>query len=178
MKIIITNRNTKLHPDFEEWVEKKLSKLDKFFDENAIAEVTVVEEHNQQTVEITIRHSGMIFRAEDTADDALTALDKLVDILLRQIRKNKTRLEKKLREDAFKGQMPWSEEEAKEENDSEYKIVRTKKFAVKPMDVEEAILQMNMLGHQFFMFRNMDSDEINVVYARHNGDYGLLEPNE
>lgn len=101
------------------------------------------------------------------------ALDKLIDKLVRQIRKNKTRLEKRLREEAFAVPPPPEEEETEEE----YAVVRSKSFPVKPLDVEEAILQMNLLGHQFYMFRNMDSGEINVVYRRQDGHYGLLEPN-
>lgn len=100
------------------------------------------------------------------------AVDRLVDILLRQIRKNKTRLEKRLRSGAFVDSI-----EPEAEESETYRIVRSKSFPVKPLDVEEAILQMNLTGHQFYMFRNMDSGEINVVYRRKNGDYGLLEPN-
>lgn len=173
MKITITGRKVSITPSLSDRVEKKLSKLDKFFETDAAADVTVTQEKNSQRVEITIRNEGMLFRAEGTATEAAEAMDKLVDVLFRQIRRNKTRLEKRLRTGAFVG-------EAAGDNDSgteEIRIVRSKKFPVKPMDVEEAVLQMNMLGHQFFMFRNMDTNEINVVYSRRDGDYGLLEPN-
>ncbi|HJD23066.1 MAG TPA: ribosome-associated translation inhibitor RaiA [Firmicutes bacterium] len=172
MKITITRRKVPATEAFTERTEKKLAKLDKFFDSDAAAEVTVTQERNLQRVEITIRHNGLLFRAEDAAADANEVVDKLVDVLFRQIRRNKTRLEKRLRDDAFAALPP--DEEAEE---PEFRVVRSKKFPVKPMDVEEAILQMNMLGHQFYMFRNMDTNEINVVYARRDGDYGLLEPN-
>lgn len=172
MKITMTGRKVTLRPAFVERTETKLSKLDKFFDTDAAADVTVTAERDQHRVEVTIHCNGMIFRAEETAEDMNEAVDRLVDILLRQIRKNKTRLEKRLRSGAFvDGYEPETEES------ETYRIVRSKSFPVKPLDVEEAILQMNLTGHQFYMFRNMDSGEINVVYRRKNGDYGLLEPN-
>ncbi|MCI9415305.1 MAG: ribosome-associated translation inhibitor RaiA [Clostridiales bacterium] len=170
MKVNITGRKISLRPSFTEKTEKKLAKLDKFFEDAAQADVTVVPEGNMRKMEITIRQGGMVFRAEETAQELEEALDKLVDKLVRQIRKNKTRLEKRLREGAFMEEPPAEAEEG------DYRVVRSKTFPVKPLDVEEAILQMNLTGHQFFMFRNMDSGEINVVYRRHNGDYGLLEP--
>ena len=172
MKITMTGRKVTLRPAFVERTETKLSKLDKFFDTDAAADVTVTAERDQHRVEVTIRCNGMIFRAEETAEDMNEAVDRLVDILLRQIRKNKTRLEKRLRSGAFvDGYEPETEES------ETYRIVRSKSFPVKPLDVEEAILQMNLTGHQCYMFRHMDSGEINVVYRRKNGDYGLLEPN-
>ena len=165
MKITMTGRKVTLRPAFVERTETKLSKLDKFFDTDAAADVTVTAERDQHRVEVTIRCNGMIFRAEETAEDMNEAVDRLVDILLRQIRKNKTRLEKRLRSGAFvDGYEPETEES------ETYRIVRSKSFPVKPLDVEEAILQMNLTGHQFYMFRNMDSGEINVVYRRKNGD--------
>ena len=172
MKITMTGRKVTLRPTFVERTETKLSKLDKFFDTDAAADVTVTAERDLHRVEVTIRCSGMVFRAEEAAEDMNEAVDRLVDILLRQIRKNKTRLQKRLRSGAFVDSI-----EPEAEESETYRIVRSKSFPVKPLDVEEAILQMNLTGHQFYMFRNMDSGEINVVYRRKNGDYGLLEPN-
>ena len=172
MKITMTGRKVTLRPTFVERTETKLSKLDKFFDTDAAADVTVTAERDLHRVEVTIRCSGMVFRAEEAAEDMNEAVDRLVDILLRQIRKIKTRLEKRLRSGAFVDSI-----EPEAEESETYRIVRSKSFPVKPLDVEEAILQMNLTGHQFYMFRNMDSGEINVVYRRKNGDYGLLEPN-
>lgn len=171
MKMTTTGRKCTLRPSFVERTEAKLSKLDKFFDAGAAADVTVSNERDRQRVEITIRYNGMVFRAEETAEDANEAVDRLMDVLLRQIRKNKTRLEKRLRSHAFDDvvhEPDWAEEE--------YNVVKSKSFPVKPMDVQEAILQMNLIGHQFYMFRNGDTGEINVVYHRRDGDYGLLEP--
>src|SRR5690606_18943713 len=106
--------------------------------------------------------------------DMYASIDKSVDVLERQIRKNKTRLAKKLHEDAFEPENFKVKEEIPEEE--EFNVVRSKRFAIKPMDVEEAILQMNLLGHQFFVFSNADTNEVNVVYKRKDGNYGLIEP--
>lgn len=172
MNINITGRKFDLKDSFKARVEKKLSKFNKFFDEDAQANVTVTIEKNRQTVEVTIKSGGMFFRAEDTAYLMEDALDKVVDYLTRQIRKNKTRLEKRLHEEILLD----APLDSYDEQEDEYKVVRSKRFPVKPLDVDEAILQMNMLGHEFFMFRNSETNEINVVYRRHDGDYGVLEP--
>ena len=172
MKVTMTGRKCSLRPSFVERTETKLSKLDKFFDSDAKADVTVTSERNLMRVEITIRYNGMVFRAEDAAAEPNEAVDRLMDVLLRQIRKNKTRLEKRLRVHAFDD----IETGGMEENEDEFHVVRSKSFPVKPLDVEEAILQMNLIGHQFYMFRNGETGEINVVYRRRDGNYGLLEP--
>lgn len=177
MKIAITSRKVNLRDNFKERVEKKLSKFNRIFDEDAQANVTVTLEKNRQTVEVTIRQNGMVYRAEQTAEEMNDALDAVVDVLGRQIRKNKCRLEKKMRAavlDDFLAQEEFLDADDMEEK--EYEIVRSKRFPVKPLDVEEAILQMNMVGHQFYMYRNAETGEINVVYKRKDGTYGLLEP--
>ena len=158
----------------EELAEKKLAKFDRIFDQDAEATVTVTVERNRQTVEITIRQRGAIFRAENTAMDMNEALDHCVSALGRQMRRNKTRLEKAKKVD------PGMEfaDSYYDEPEEELQVVRTKRFAVKVMGPEEAIMQMNMLDHEFFMFRDDVSGEINVVYRRKNGDYGLLVPDE
>jgi putative sigma-54 modulation protein len=173
MKVTITGRKVLITDNFSQRTEKKLAKLDKFFDTDALAEVTVSQERNLHRVEITIRNGGLIFRAEDAAVDPNEVVDNLIDVLFRQIRRNKTRLEKKLRKDAFNDMNLLQANEPEQD----YLVVRSKKFSVKPMDVEEAILQMILLEHKFFMFRNIDTNEINVVYCRKDGNYGLLEPN-
>ena len=176
MKIAITSRKVNLRDNLKERVEKKLSKFNRIFDEDAQANVTVTLEKNRQTVEVTIRQNGMVYRAEQTAEEMNDALDAVVDVLGRQIRKNKCRLEKKMRAavlDDFLAQEELDEDDMEEK---EYEVVRSKRFPVKPLDVEEAILQMNMVGHQFYMYRNAETGEINVVYKRKDGTYGLLEP--
>lgn len=176
MKITITGRKVTLRNHFKERVEKKLSKFNRIFGEDAVANVTVTMEKNRQTVEVTIRQGGMVYRAENTSLEMNDALDEVIAALGRQIRKNKTRLEKKVRSgvlDDFIAQETIASEEPEE---TEYQIVRSKHFPVKPLDAEEAILQMNMVGHQFYMYRNASTGEINVVYRRKDGTYGLLEP--
>lgn len=171
MNIKIVGRKVTLRDNFKALVEKKLTKFDRIFDEDAEAIVTVTLEKNRQTVEITIKQRGLIYRAEATALEMNDALDVVISKLGKQIRKNKTRLEnaKKVREaDVFDSYY--------DEPEEEYSVVKTKRFFVKVMNVEEAILQMNLLGHEFFMFRNDAGGEINVVYKRNDGNYGLLEP--
>ncbi len=172
MKITIVGRKVNLRNNFKELAERKLSKFDRIFDEDAEATVTVTVERNRQTVEITIKQRGMIYRAEETAMEMNDALDEVISALGRQIRRNKTRLEKakKVNPDI---DFP---DALYDEPDEEIHVVRTKSFFVKVMTPEEAILQMNMLDHQFFMFRDDASGEINVVYRRKDGDYGLLVP--
>lgn len=180
MKFNIIGRKVNLKDNFKERVYKKLGKFEKIFAEDAEAVVTVTLEKNRQTVEVTIRDNGMMYRAESTALEMNDALDAVVDILGGQIRKNKTKLSKKLKPDSFEqyfANEPTGYDDVSLEED-DYAVVRTKTFSVKPLNVEEAILQMNMIGHEFFMFRNCNTNEINVVYKRKNGTYGLLEPED
>ena len=171
MNITMQARKTTVKDSFRERVEKKLRKFDRFFDEEAYATVTVTNERDRETVEVTIQSGGMIYRAERTTTDRMDSLDAVVDVLFKQIVKNKSKLEQRLRSGAFH---PSYQDEPMEEPD--YQPVRTKRFALKPMDVEEAILQMNLLEHTFFMFRNKATDAVCVVYLRNDGSYGLLEP--
>ncbi|MCY1713175.1 ribosome hibernation-promoting factor, HPF/YfiA family [Caproiciproducens galactitolivorans] len=175
MKISITGRKVNLRDNFKELATKKLSRFDRIFDEDAQANVVVTLERNRQTVEITIKSRGRIYRAEATDFEMNDALDQVISALGRQIRKNKTRLEKEIHSTAL-DQYVQDYLHSPEEESGEYNIVRKKHFFVKPLSVEEAILQMNLLGHQFFMFRDEESGEINVVYKRKDGNYGLLEP--
>lgn len=175
MNITINGRKVNLKDNFKERVEKKLSKFDKIFGDSANANVTVTLEKNRQTVEVTIRHNGVVYRAENTCDEMNEALDNVIDIIAGQIRKNKSKLEKRFRSNSISEYL-MDESPVEEHSASEYKVVKSKQFPVKPLDIEEAILQMNLIGHQFFMFRNFDTNEVNVVYRRKNGTYGLLEP--
>ncbi len=171
MKITYTARKVTLKDNFKQRVEKKLAKFDKLFSENANANVVVTLEKNRQTVEITIRDHSMVFRAESTMPEMNDALEKVIDILMRQIRKNKTRLAKKLKS----GSIDELFETPTEESEEEYQVLRKKQVFVKPITVDEAILEMNMVNHNFFMFVNSDTNEVNVVYKRADGNYGLLE---
>ncbi|MDR2931978.1 MAG: ribosome-associated translation inhibitor RaiA [Oscillospiraceae bacterium] len=174
MTISIAAKGTTIRDSFKASLDKKLSKLDRFFDNDASANVTVTHEGGRETVEVTIKASGMFFRAEKTTGDRLDSLDSVVDALFRQIVKNKTKLEKRLHKTAF---APGYDDDFIGTEDA-YEIVRSKRFTMKPMDVDEAILQMNMVGHNFYMFLNSDTEEICVVYKRNDGNYGLLEPGE
>jgi len=171
MKISITGRKCSPRDSFKERAEKKLAKVERLFGPDTEAQITATVEKTEQIVEVTVTKSGMIFRAEERAANMNDALDRCVDSLVRQIRKNKTRLEKRLHESSFQvfaGDEPVTEEE-------DY-VVRTKVVALKPESVEEAILQMNLLGHQFYLFRNSTTEAINLVYQRKDGGYGVLEP--
>lgn len=172
MKITITGRKCSPRESFKDHAEKKLTKIEKFFGPEAEAKITVTVEKSSQTVEITVANGGMIFRAQERAENMNEALDKCVDTLIRQIRKNKTRLEKKLRAasfDAFAEADPVSEE-------VDYELVRKKTVVLKPQSVEEAILQMNLVGHQFYVFLDEENGDVSVVYKRSDGGYGLITP--
>lgn len=170
MKVRVTGRKMELQDKLIKIAKKKIDKLSKFFGDDAEVVMTFSEQKDNKTVEMTIYSAGMIYRAEETCLDEYAAIDKVVDVIERQIRKNKTRLEKRLRDTAFS--VP---DEKLEEEETEFKIVKTKKHALKPMSAEEAILQMNLVGHAFFVFLNADTDEDNIVYKRRDGNYGLIE---
>lgn len=171
MNITVIGRKVNLRENFKELVQRKLQKFERIFDADADTTVTVTLERNRQTVEITVKQRDMIYRAEASALEMNEALDDVVAALGRQIRKNKTRLER-----AKKVQQFELSDEYYDEPDEEIEIAKRKSFFVKTMTVEEAILQMNLLGHTFFMFRDEGSGEINVVYKRNDGKYGVLEP--
>ncbi len=172
MKITIIGRKCTPRESFKERAEKRLAKVEKFFGDEAEAKITATVEKNEQIVEVTIFHDGMIYRSQERAVNMNDALDRCADSIVRQIRKNKTRVEKKLRKAAFE------ELEAVEtfEPEDNYEIIRSKEIALKPQSVDEAILQMNLLDHQFYVFLDSTSYKICVVYARKDGGYGLIIP--
>ena len=170
MNIKIVGRKVNLRENFKELVQRKLSKFDRIFDEDADATVTVTLEKNRQTVEIMIKQRGMLYRAEATASEMNEALDDVVAALGNQIRRNKKRAQK-----MQPVELPDTYYDMPDEED-EPEIAKRKTFYVKVMTVEEAILQMEMLGHTFFMYRDGDTGEIDVVYKRRDGKYGVLEP--
>lgn len=175
MKITYVARKVNLRDNFKDRVEHKLKKFSKIFSENAEATVVVTLEKNRQTVEITIRDNAMVFRAESTMAEMNDALDKVVDLISGQLRKHKTRLSKRIKtgsvDDLFA-----AFDDADGVDEDELDVVRRKQIPIKPISVEEAILQMEMVGHKFYMFTNADTNLINVVYVRNDGAYGLLEP--
>ncbi len=176
MKITYVARKVTLRDNFKELVERKLKKLEKVFSDSAEATVVVTLERNRQTVEITIRDGSMVYRAESTMQEMNDALDKVVDLISRQLRKHKTRLSKRLKAGSLDDL--YVDDTAEFPVEDELSIVRKKQIPVKPVSVEEAILQMEMIGHKFYMFTNSETGEINVVYVRNNGAYGLLEPSK
>ena len=171
MKITIVGRQMNVWDSTKEMAEKKIAKLDKYFGSEASAAVTFSCKRERDTVEITIHGANTIFRAEVDDTSFQNAMDRCVEIIDRQIRKNKTRLEKRFKENEFI--LPDLGEELDE--DPEF-IVRNKEFELFPMTVEEAIMQMNLLGHQFFVFFNDETGNVCVVYARKDGTYGLINP--
>ena len=177
MKFKIIGRRYDVTDKIRDYVEKKLGKLDKFFKDESEARVVIGTIKDNDYIEATIYAAGMMYRAEASDKEILAAIDKIVDVIERQIRKNKTRLSKKIKRDAtldanlISGATYTEGEETKE-----FEVVKTKRFTVKPMDAEEAVMQMEMLGHSFFVFRNAHSYEINVFYKRKDGTYGLIDP--
>ncbi|MBE6702637.1 MAG: ribosome-associated translation inhibitor RaiA [Ruminococcaceae bacterium] len=170
MKMTVSGKQMTVRQSLKDLTEKKLAKFDRFFGDDAEAIVVYSCRHDLQYIEITINYGGTIFRSEEGAESFQNAIDEAMESLERQIRKNKTRLEKRLRSGAFESPLP---DDVDEEEEGEFKI-RTKSFPIKPMSVEEAILQMNLLEHQFFVFRDAETNEPCVVYRRKAGDYGLI----
>ena len=169
MIITYVGRQIEVPEDFKPIAEKKLAKYDKFFRDEPQTVIKLSRERAGERVEVTITAGGMIYRGEESADTFRTALDLATGAIERQIRKNKTRLEKRLRSGIPKDFEP-AEESADEP------IIRTKTFPLRPMSPEEAILQMNLLGHDFFVYSDTVTGATNVVYKRRDGDYGVIVP--
>ena len=171
MNITIIGRKCNPREDFRTRAEKRLAKIERLLGEEVSAKVTATVEKTCQIVEITVSKGGILFRAEERAENITDALDECVDSLIRQIRKNKTKLDRKLHSlviDDFFG------DEVEEEG--EFDVIREKTVALKPQSVEEAILQMNLLDHQFYVFLNSANEKICVVYSRKDGGYGWIIP--
>lgn len=171
MKTTIVGRKCTPKESFKLHAEKKLEKLEKFFYDEAEAKITVTVEKSEQIVELTITSGGMFFRAEESAVDMNDALDACIDFIIRKIRKNKTKMSKRVRADVFDSYIIEDDDA-----DETFDIIRSKSVYLKPEMPEEAILQMEMLGHQFYLFINGENDKTCVVYKRKDGGYGLIEP--
>ena len=172
MKVSIFGKQLTVRESLRDMVEKKLAKFDKFFGADTEAFVTCRARKGVKILEITINYNGATFRSEEESETFITALDRAVEGLERQIRKNKTRLEKRVKSGAFVIE-PDDDDEYEEEGEFD---IRVKSFPFKPMTAEEAILQMNLLGHTFFAFVDQDSGDTCVVYKRKEGSYGMLVP--
>ena len=172
MKFVYASKDMAVSDSLKSRVEKKLSKLERYFREEPEATIRFkVQKGARNIVEITVNAAGVILRAEESSNDMYLSIDHAVDKLESQIRRHRTKLEKRIRTAELE---PVTEAPVFEEQS--YDIVRTKKFAVKPMSVEDAITQMELLGHDFFLFQNEESETMNVLYRRHDGSYGLLQP--
>lgn len=174
MKISVIGRQMNVYEDMKLLIEKKLAKFEKFFPGEGTATATLSCKHNKKFIEITIAAAGTLFRSEVGAESFRDALDDAVTNIERQIRKNKTKLARRLRENVFVPAVEEYYDDAPEAEEEE--IIRTKTFPAKPMSPEEAILQMNLLGHQFFVFIDDQTEDTCVVYKRNDGGYGLLVP--
>ena len=171
MKITIYAKQMTVRESLKAMIEKKLSKFDKFFGDDTEAYVTCRVRKDYKIIEITINYNGITFRSEEESDTFMNALDRSVESLERQIRRNKTRVEKTVKRGAFTVIDADDDDEYDEEENFE---IRVKTFSFKPMTPEEAILQMNLLGHEFYVFTDADSGECAVVYKRKSGAYGMI----
>ena len=177
MKFTFTDKKVTLPKRVHDYAEKKVGKLDRYFKTEPETSIVFSVEKGRNMLEVTIRAGSTILRVAESTSDMFVSIDAAVASIERQLRKNKARLEKRLRQDAFVRNVEdenYSAPEA-EETESEFKIVRSKQFFFRPMTVEEAILQMNLVGHTFFAFRNEDAEgAFSVVYQRNDGGYGII----
>lgn len=171
MLITVRGKNIQITDALRQHVEKRLGRLDKYFEEDTETLVTLKVERDRHVVEVTIPLNGYILRGEEETGDMYASVDMVLDKLEKQIEKYKTKLSKKLRSQSVRDVVGV--------NGNSYEnpqVLRTKSFSIKPMAIEEAIMQMNLIGHSFFVFSNAETEQVNVVYRRKDGHYGLIEP--
>ena len=173
MNLVISGRNIDITEGLRSAVEEKIGKLERYFNESTEVHITLSTEKERQKIEVTIPMKGSIIRAEQTSTDMYVAIDLVEEVIERQLRKYKNKLIDK-EQAAAQLSKDFMEEDIYD--DEEIQIIRSKKFAMKPMDPEEACVQMELIGHNFFVFRNSETDEVNVVYKRKGNTYGLIEP--
>ena len=173
MQYIITGRNIDITEGLRSAIYEKIGKLERYFTPSTEVQVTLSVEKDRQKIEVTIPVKGSIIRSEQVSSDMYVSIDLVEEIIERQLKRYKTKLTDQ-KQNASSFSEAFMEEEAEEAE--AIKIERTKRFAVKPMDPEEACVQMELLGHSFFVFRNAETDEVNVVYKRKGNTYGLIEP--
>ena len=177
MKFTITEKKVQISEELRDYAEKKIGKIDRYFKSESEAFITFATERGRYIAEVTIKNNGMFHRVSEVTSDMQASIDSAVAAIERKIRKHKTRLEKRLRDGVMeKDAEPLIKEDIPDDDEPDFKIVRTKMFPVKPMTPEEAVLQMNLLEHEFFVFKNQDrEDAFSIVYKRKQGDYGLIE---
>lgn len=173
MNLVISGKNLDITEGLRSAIEEKIGKLERYFTDTTEVHVTLSTEKNRQKIEITIPMKGSIIRAEEVSSDMYVSIDLVEEVIERQLRKYKNKLIDKKQNAAHLSQ---SFIEADDFEDEDIQIIRSKKFAMKPMDPEEACVQMELIGHNFFVFRNSETDEVNVVYKRKGNTYGLIEP--
>ena len=177
MKVTVIAKNIELTPSLKEMVERKISKLEKYFGPDVEARATLSVQKNRQRVEVTIPFNGVILRGEEVTDDMYKSIDLVEEKLVRQIRKQRTKLSRKNNSGSLRYPEFNSLEFKNEDTDEDTsRIVKTKSFNVKPMSADEAVLQMELLGHSFFVYQDADTNNVSVVYKRKDGNYGLIEP--
>jgi putative sigma-54 modulation protein len=173
MRIIISGKNIVVTDALKEKINKKLSKFERFFGENSEAHATLSVEKGRHIFEVTIPFNGIILRGEEATDDMYMSIDNVIEKLERQVRKQKTKLERRMKDYNLRFETLF--DNTPDTDVEELKIVKTKKFTIKPMPADEAAMQMELLGHSFFVFSNSETDEVNVIYKRKDGNYGLIE---
>jgi len=176
MNVIISGKNIEVSDYLRDVVDKKAHKLDHYFKPGTEMHVTLSIEKSRHIAEVTVLFDSIVLRGEEATGDMYSSIDVVLKKLERQMRKHRTRLEKRLREEAFESDTVYDYYDDNYSEDDGPQIVRNKKFVARPMDIDDAVLQMDLLGHSFFVFRNIHNNEVNVLYRRSDGNYGLIEP--
>lgn len=172
MQVAVRGKNVEVTHALRDYIGKKVGKLEKFVDQPLHAQVTMAVERGRHIVEVTAALNGMLLRGEEASHDMYASIDLVTDKLERQIRKYKTRIFRRRTPNGREELAATTETVAEEDG----KVVKVKRFPIKPVGLEEAVMQMNLLGHDFFVFANAETEQVNVLYRRKDGDYGLLEP--
>lgn len=181
MAIAVRGKNIDITPALKDYVTKRVGKITKYFDGASMGEITaiLIVNKDRHIVEVTVPINGILLRGEESTPDMYTSIDLVIEKLEKQIEKYKTKLSRKLKSGSFKTDLIPAAATlagAMAANEEEFDIVKTKRFAIKPMAVDEAVMQMNLTNHDFYVFANADTEEVNVVYRRKDGRYGLIEP--
>ena len=176
MKFIISGKNIDVTAGLKEAIEHKLGKLERYFTPETEVIVTLSVEKERQKIEVTIPVKGNIIRSEQVSNDMYVSIDLVEEVIERQLRKYKNKLVSRQQDGGNFNQEFFDEEDQGDSEEDQVKIIRTKRFGIKPMYPEDACIQMELLGHSFYVFSNAETDEVNVVYKRKNSTYGLIEP--
>nr|WP_122013057.1 ribosome-associated translation inhibitor RaiA [Maliibacterium massiliense] len=176
MRILMSGKNMELSDSLRNLFEKKARKLERYFRPETDVMVTFSQEGSRQMIEVTIPFDGVLLRAEESSYDIYASIDNVLERVERQVHKHRKRLEHRLNDDAFRYDEPLYGDAFEQEDEEGARIVRTKRFAIKPMDAEEAVAQMELIGHTFFVYLDADTEQVCVVYKRRDGNYGLIEP--